>query len=158
MSENNDLGSAAAAAPIAPVQPDIVEMGRRWQKAWTSHRPGSNNAVGDSFGQLTDEIERLRTMSAAMAVDEGLWFAPQTAAEAYLQQELRKLCAAIEGVSPDDCARASLKSAFEKAMAPRENPRHPMFRHHNCAVCASGEKPCKGGNPSLCGYPLARND
>lgn len=44
--------------------PDIVELGRRWQKAWTSHRPSANNAVGDSFGQLTDEIERLRTANA----------------------------------------------------------------------------------------------
>jgi hypothetical protein len=41
--------------------PDIVEWGRRWQKAWTSHRPGTNNCVGESFGQLTDEIERLLT-------------------------------------------------------------------------------------------------
>lgn len=39
---------------------DIVEMGRRWQKAWTRHRPNTNNSVGDSFGLLTDEIERLR--------------------------------------------------------------------------------------------------
>jgi hypothetical protein len=31
------------------------------------------------------------------ADDEGLWFEAETAAEAYLQQELRKLHAAIEG-------------------------------------------------------------
>jgi hypothetical protein len=42
---------------------DIVEWGRRWQKAWTSHNPKNENAncIGDSFGQLTHEIERLRT-------------------------------------------------------------------------------------------------
>ncbi len=31
------------------------------------------------------------------AEDEGLWFIARTAPEAYLQQELRKLHAAIEG-------------------------------------------------------------
>ena len=31
------------------------------------------------------------------ADDEGLWFIAETASEAYLQQELRKLHAAIEG-------------------------------------------------------------
>ena len=31
------------------------------------------------------------------AEDEGLWFRAQTAAEAYLQQELRRLHAAVEG-------------------------------------------------------------
>lgn len=45
---------------------DIVEMGRRRQKAWTSHRPGASNAVGDSFGQLTDEIERLRALNGEL--------------------------------------------------------------------------------------------
>lgn len=41
----------------------------------------------------------LQEMSARMAEDNGLWFVAETAAEAYLQQELRKLCAAIEGES-----------------------------------------------------------
>ena len=31
------------------------------------------------------------------AEDEGLWFRAETAAEAYLQQELRRLHAAVEG-------------------------------------------------------------
>jgi hypothetical protein len=45
-------------------QPDIVEWGRRWQKAWTSHNPKNENenCIGDSFGQLTDEIDRLRAI------------------------------------------------------------------------------------------------
>lgn len=47
---------------------------------------------------------------------------------------------------------------LEEALAPRENPAHPMFRHHNCWACKSGEIPCKKGNPSLCDYPTARND
>lgn len=57
-------------------------------------------------------------------------------------------------------AAASLAALteFEKAMAPRENPVHPMFRYHNCAYCGSGAKPCRQGNPSQCEYPHARND
>lgn len=47
---------------------DILEMGRRWQRAWTSHLPNANNAVGDSFGQLTDEIERLRGAVIVLSV------------------------------------------------------------------------------------------
>lgn len=47
---------------------------------------------------------------------------------------------------------------MERAMGPRENPAHPMFRDHNCAYCGSGRKPCKQGNPSQCEYPHARND
>lgn len=38
------------------------------------------------------------------AEDAGLWFKPETAAEAYLQQELRKLHEAVEGKSATDCA------------------------------------------------------
>ena len=42
-------------------------------------------------------IERLRNMVDRQAEDDGLWFTAQTAPEAYLQQELRKLHAEIEG-------------------------------------------------------------
>ena len=55
-------------------------------------------------------------------------------------------------------SKSDAQRAFEKAMAPRENPLHPKFSEHNCAYCASGEKPCKQGNPSNCEYPHARND
>jgi hypothetical protein len=50
------------------------------------------------------------------------------------------------------------KDEAARAMGPRENPLHPMFRDHNCAYCGSGQKPCKQGNPSQCEYPHARND
>lgn len=60
---------------------------------------------------LDEHQATLRSMSNRMAEDDGLWFIPQTAPEAYLQQELRKLCAAIEGVSPEECARAALTKA-----------------------------------------------
>ena len=57
-----------------------------------------------------------------------------------------------------DTSKSDAQRAFEKAMAPRENPTHPMFRDHNCAGCGSGERPCKRGNPSQCDLPYARND
>jgi len=36
-------------------------------------------------------------MVDTQALDEGLWFIAETAAEVYLQQELRRLHAALEG-------------------------------------------------------------
>ena len=42
---------------------------------------------------INDELQELVNKQAE---DEGLWFIAQTAPEAYLQQELRKLHAAIE--------------------------------------------------------------
>lgn len=54
----------------------------------------TDNVVGD-LGRLVE----LRAMSAAMAEDSGIWFRAETTGEAYLQQELRKLCAAIEGTA-----------------------------------------------------------
>jgi len=43
------------------------------------------------------ELAKLRQMVAQQAEDEGLWFNAATAPEAYLQQELRRLHAAVEG-------------------------------------------------------------
>lgn len=44
----------------------------------------------------SQRLARIVAMSQAMANDEGLWFQAQTCAEAYLQQELRKLMHVIE--------------------------------------------------------------
>jgi hypothetical protein len=41
-------------------------------------------------------LEDLKTLVAEQAEDDGLWFDAETITEAYLQQELRKLHAAIE--------------------------------------------------------------
>ena len=46
-------------------------------------------------------LRDLRQLVDRQAEDEGLWFVATTAPEAYLQQELRKLHAAIEGSAPD---------------------------------------------------------
>lgn len=44
------------------------------------------------------KLGNLKAMVAKQAEDDGLWFYHQTAPEAYLQQELRRLHAAIEGL------------------------------------------------------------
>ena len=43
-----------------------------------------------------DALAEPRRLVDEQAEDEGLWFVPETAAEAYLQQELRRLHAAVE--------------------------------------------------------------
>lgn len=48
----------------------------------------------------------LRIVINTQADDEGLWFVASTAPEGYLQQELRRLHAVIEGIEPNDAARA----------------------------------------------------
>lgn len=58
-----------------------------------------------------NRYRQARMLIDAQAKDDGLWFAARTAPEAYLQQELRRLTAAIEGVKPDDAARAAIKAA-----------------------------------------------
>ena len=45
---------------------------------------------------VAGERARLQVVVNEQAEDEGLWFVAQTAPEAYLQQELRRLHAAIE--------------------------------------------------------------
>lgn len=47
--------------------------------------------------RLELKLEGLRNLTAKQAEDDGLWFDAGTAPEAYLQQELRRLHAAIEG-------------------------------------------------------------
>lgn len=76
--------------------------------------------------------------------DDGLWFIARTAPEAYLQQELRRLHAAVEMAQPD----------------PRDpdHSRPGIFAYHNCSRCDDGKRPCKQGNPRQCEFPIARND
>jgi hypothetical protein len=46
-----------------------------------------------------EKLEFIRAIVDQQAADHGLWFAAKTAPEAYLQQELRALHAAIEKVT-----------------------------------------------------------
>lgn len=67
---------------------------------WRDHQAGLLRAHADMLeenARLKDELAKLRQMVAQQAEDEGLWFNAATAPEAYLQQELRRLHAAVEG-------------------------------------------------------------
>jgi len=48
------------------------------------------------------KMEALRQLVNRQAEDDGLWFNARTAAESYIQQELRKLHALIEDNTLDD--------------------------------------------------------
>ena len=50
----------------------------------------------------------IRGVVEEQAKDDGIWFIAETCAEAYLQQELRRLHAVIEGKTPEQCAKALL--------------------------------------------------
>lgn len=53
----------------------------------------------DRVVRLTEALTRIRKCVGAQAEDEGLWFIAATAAEAYLQQELRALHDTVERVA-----------------------------------------------------------
>jgi len=55
-----------------------------------------NDELNRTNADLKARVAELEALCASQAEDEGLWFAAQTAPEAYLQQELRKLHRAIE--------------------------------------------------------------
>jgi hypothetical protein len=57
---------------------------------------------------LTIPTENEQLVYALRAEDEGLWFEAQTAAEAYLQQELRQLHEVVEGTSIAEMAIAAM--------------------------------------------------
>lgn len=56
-------------------------------------------AARQRISSLELQIQGVRHLVDRQAEDVGLWFQATTAPEAYLQQELRKLHAAIEGKS-----------------------------------------------------------
>lgn len=57
-----------------------------------------------------DELERTdaKELVTHQANDDGLWFVPQVASEAYLQTALRKLHEVIEGKTSAECAIRAL--------------------------------------------------
>jgi len=55
--------------------------------------------------ELTSEGATILALVDEQAKDAGLWFAAQSAAEAYVQAELRRLHEVIEGKSGDEIAR-----------------------------------------------------
>jgi hypothetical protein len=53
--------------------------------------------AADALSDLLKRDTTIRMLVTRQADDDGLWFSAQTAAEAYLQQEMRRLHAVIEG-------------------------------------------------------------
>ena len=53
-------------------------------------------------------MEDPKAVVSEQTEDAGLWFRPVYASEAYLQAALRRLHAAVEGKTPEQCARAVL--------------------------------------------------
>lgn len=91
-----------------------------------------HDRLADNHEGAADDVEKVARISAIVdeqANDPGLWFQAETAAEAYVQQALRRLHAAIEGKTPDECARAALSAlggwneAVEAAAQIAENHR-----------------------------------
>ena len=64
-------------------------IGRAFLAAWDEAKEARYHA-------LLDALVALRALVEQQANDDGLWFLAATAPEAYLQQELRRLHAAIE--------------------------------------------------------------
>ena len=53
-------------------------------------------------------METPEEVIAEQAEDVALWFVPEMITEDYLQRALRRLHAAVEQRSPEDCAKAVL--------------------------------------------------
>ena len=52
--------------------------------------------MSDTDKAISKRIAAITNLAGEQAEDEGLWFYPQNGAEAYLQQELRRLHKLIE--------------------------------------------------------------
>ena len=66
----------------------------------TSAEPGDEPPINAAITALRAALAQPSISQQVVdeqAEDEGLWFRAETAAEAYLQQELRRLHAAVEG-------------------------------------------------------------
>ena len=57
--------------------------------------------LADKYHDLEAKIEKAMTLINEQAEDDALWFQAPTASEAYLQQSLRLLTDAVEGVSDE---------------------------------------------------------
>jgi hypothetical protein len=64
---------------------------------------------GDTCVVWVQRMSAAEKIVAEQANDERLWFRPAYITEDYLQKELRRLHAAIEGKSPEECAAAVLQ-------------------------------------------------
>ncbi len=102
-----------------PVVVDGSALVVRPEPATASGRPLNHaektlHAMADRIEALEVRQVKLEAVAAEQAADDGLWFQAQTAPEAYLQQELRKLHEIIEGKTSVECAEKTLVQMFEE--------------------------------------------
>jgi hypothetical protein len=93
----SDLDRQATGAPEVPerTEPDECDHPTLYMQSWR----GVEAFDGCLFCQRDEarsKLGKIQSLVNEQAEDEGLWFKAVTAPEAYLQQELRKLHAAIE--------------------------------------------------------------
>ena len=99
-----------------------VERLRGILETWAAYEGGEPEIEAD-LAALSAAIEAMEKESATQTIvdrqaeDSGLWFKAETAAEAYLQQELRALHKAIEGKSAKQCAEETLLYRVSQAEA-----------------------------------------
>jgi hypothetical protein len=163
---NENRGSDAGASPIAQGlthQPALNIVARLREE----HGAG---LAGDALGlEAAAEIERLLGANIVLLAGLHEICEPITAmGDADSVSACQDLHELICMTAQDAIAKArtwaaptsksDAQRAFEKAMAPRENPLHPIFRDHNCWKCRDGSLPCKHGYSRQCEYPHARND
>lgn len=63
--------------------------------------------------ELKKRFDTALALISEQAENQGIWFVAQTAPEAYLQQELRRLHEVIEGKSQEQCGREALVKVFD---------------------------------------------
>lgn len=105
MSKYSELTNKLARQVIAlrELKAERDRLQQQWSesdKAWLAARQEAQQVKAER-DRLREVATRIQQMVDAQALDEGLWFIAETAAEAYLQQELRRLHATIEGKQPE---------------------------------------------------------
>jgi hypothetical protein len=75
---------------------NLAERCDRHADDLTRFSPNWSTEAQALLREAAERLSRLLAIVDAQAEDEGLWFIVSTAPEAYLQQELRRLHAAIE--------------------------------------------------------------
>jgi hypothetical protein len=142
--EGNPLGhvQCAQCSRIAELESrlDAAEkLTEAVRQAWRDDREetkAERNAALKQRDELLLRLSSCRTLVNEQAEDEGLWFVAATAAEAYLQQELRKLHAAIEA------APSAPSEKYECPMCAT-----PITVAEDCPKCGYPSAPSEGEKP-----------
>lgn len=137
-------------ASLAPEE-GAVPVAWRWryqdQQEWALGDENPRDYLRDVALRLLAEVQPLflhpdpkvrvlREFVDRQAEDERLWFVPARITEDTLQKALRELHAAIEGVSPEDAARAALASTGDQGWV--SNPYSINVDTLRPAVASSG--------------------